>query len=197
MNRAFVNSPVGRVGAALDRLTFLLAVVSGLILSTVTVAALVDLVFRNVGSLPLLRGLFDFAEFALVAGVCLVFAEMHRSGLNVASDVLAIRLKPLNALRMEFVGILVALPGFVIATWAVFQRAVESYATRETRVATRELIVWPGRALLAFGFFLFLLQIIHGIVGLGRHIRSGATSEGSGHEPPNGSPLETSRKAFV
>lgn len=131
--------------------------VSGAIVCALMVLTIVDIVLRKMSGQGVPGGI-EYSEIFLVVGVFFALAAAQAEGFHVSTSVLTSRM-PVTARRVsEAMGAL--LGGVIVAVMAYVatQAAWVSFTTGEYRFGLAEVAVWPARAAVALGLWLYLIE---------------------------------------
>jgi TRAP-type C4-dicarboxylate transport system permease small subunit len=149
-------------------ITLPLGGVGGAVVFVLMALTVVDIVLRKMSGQGV-AGVVEYSEVLLVVAVFLSIAAAQVSGFHVATTGFTSRL-PRTARRIvELTG---ALAGAVVIAAMVFvatNAAWVSFQTGEYRMGIAHVVVWPARAAVAVGLFLYLVEFVVGAI---RHFRN-------------------------
>lgn len=123
----------------------------------------VDVGYRNFfnQSIP---GTFEVVEVALVLAVFLGLATAERTGAAVRVTLFTALLPVRAAAVVRLFGLLVSLAIVAWFAYASIDKAMTSYAIGEYKRGIISFPMWPGRAIIALGFCLLVLELTMGLL---------------------------------
>lgn len=123
----------------------------------------VDVGYRNFfnQSIP---GTFEVVEVALVLAVFLGLATAERTGAAVRVTLFTALLPDRAAAVVRLFGLLVSLTIVAWFAYASIDKAMTSYAIGEYKRGIISFPMWPGRAVIALGFSLLVLELVMGVL---------------------------------
>lgn len=129
----------------------------------IMVVMTVDVGYRNLfnQSIP---GTFEVVEVALVLAVFLGMATAERAGNAVRVTLFTAMLPNRFAAVVRILGILVSLGIVAWFAYASIDKAMSSYAIGEYKRGIISFPMWPGRAVIAFGFSLLVIELTMGLL---------------------------------
>lgn len=123
----------------------------------------VDVGYRNLfnHSIP---GTFEIVEVALVLAVFLGLATAERTGSNVRVSLFTSLLTTRAAAWVRIFGLLVSLGIVAWFAYASVDKALHSYAIGEYKRGIISFPMWPGRAIVAVGFAMLVIELTMGVL---------------------------------
>jgi TRAP-type C4-dicarboxylate transport system permease small subunit len=143
--------------------TLPLGTVSGAIVAVLMVLTVIDIVLRKVAG-DGVPAIVEYSEVLLVVAVFFAIASAQVEGFHVSTTVFTSRL-PLRARRIveltgAFLGAVVVLAMALVASNAAWI----SFVTGEYRFGLAAVQVWPARAAVALGLWLYLIEYSSGSI---------------------------------
>lgn len=137
--------------------------VSGAIVFALMILTIVDIVLRKTAGQGV-AGSIEYSEVFLVVGVFFAMAASQVEGFHVSTSVLTSRM-PLGARRVsEAAGALLGAVVVGAMAYVATQAAWVSFTTGEYRFGLAEVVVWPARAAVALGLWLYLVEFVMGAI---------------------------------
>jgi TRAP-type mannitol/chloroaromatic compound transport system permease small subunit len=142
-------------------ITLPLGSVSGAIVAALMMLTVIDIILRKIAGHGV-PAIVEYSEVLLVVSVFFAIASAQVEGFHVSTTVFTSRL-PLGGRRfVELAG--AVLGSVVVACMALVatNAAWVSFATGEYRFGLAAVIVWPARAAVALGLWLYLIEYASG-----------------------------------
>jgi TRAP-type C4-dicarboxylate transport system permease small subunit len=138
-------------------ITLPLGSMSGAIVFALMVLTVLDIVLRKMSGQGV-AGVIEYSEVFLVAGVFFAFAAAQVEGFHVSTSVLTSRMPTAARRVVEAMGALMGAIIVGIMAYVATQAAWVSFVTGEYRFGLAEVVVWPARAAVALGLWLYLIE---------------------------------------
>jgi TRAP-type C4-dicarboxylate transport system permease small subunit len=143
--------------------TLPLGTVSGAIVALLMVLTVIDIILRKIAGHGV-PAIVEYSEVLLVVAVFFAIASAQVEGFHVSTTVFTSRL-PVEARRIvELVG--AGLGSVVVVCMALVatNAAWISFTTGEYRFGLAAVVVWPARAAVALGLWLYLIEYVSGSI---------------------------------
>lgn len=138
-------------------ITLPLGSVSGAIVFALMVLTVVDIVLRKISGQGV-PGSVEYSEVFLVVGVFFALAAAQVEGFHVSTSVLTSRMPIATRRVSEAIGALLGVIVIAVMAYVATQAAWVSFTTGEYRFGLAAVVVWPARAAIALGLWVYLLE---------------------------------------
>ena len=143
---------------ALDALAEWMALIGGFVVFLLMLMVAIDAIGRKVASA--LPGALEFSEALMIPSVFLplMFVQMKREHVYVGVVTMGLSVR-----TQSFIDAMAALIGVVLfgfLTWLAVEKAIQSTAVWEYRIAVMAVPIWPFRWIIPLGTGLLVLQLV-------------------------------------
>ncbi len=143
---------------ALDALAEWMALIGGFVVFLLMLMVAIDAIGRKVASA--LPGALEFSEALMIPAVFLplMFVQMKREHVYVGVVTMGLSVR-----TQSFIDAIAALIGVVLfgfLTWLAVEKAIQSTAVWEYRIAVMAVPIWPFRWIIPLGTGLLVLQLV-------------------------------------
>ena len=155
---------------------FLNNVIGGIILTFMMLLVTGDVSGRYLLNRPI-HGTTEITEFMMVALFYFTLAYTQADKGHIRIELLTSHLSPRNQLICEMITYPLAIILFVLITWQGTLATIKSWDFGETTFGLIELPLYPAKALIPVGSFLFSLRLLLDFVCILKKIQKGATND--------------------
>ena len=156
--------------AYLSRLS---STICGYLLAVLGLLLFMDIMLRTAGH-PII-GVAEISMYVMLSTVYLGMGNCEQNRGHVKIDFLTDRLRPSFARKILIFSGALSSGTLIVCTYAMVINTIDSFKGNEALAGLVPLTVWPIKAVMSFGIFLYLVQFIYNFISLIRQPHETAT----------------------
>lgn len=157
------NRKFAILGRVLDRMHEAASVLAVLCLLGVTLMITLNVVMRAMGGSGI-RGVIEISEILMAAIAYFAIGAAQWGRQHVAITAATSFLSPAAQGLITRLGLAIAFLYVLVADWEAAVMAAQSYAEGESRWGIVSVPVWPGRIVVAVGFFMLAVEQLRQVI---------------------------------